>query len=154
MDRVVSYMSGGVPMERIINKTLTDKQREQVNEGLNKIRTWETEIKSDTGFAVNNILYEMERAVRRGCKYIMIDYLQLIRGNNKNNRNLEVGDISISLKEFAKKHNVPVIVLSQLSRGLETRTDKRPMLSDLRDSGGLTACYTFSYNRRGLLKVS
>lgn len=70
---------------------------------------------------------------------IIIDYLQLMKGNPifKGDVNKEVSDISRQLKALSKELNIPVIALAQLNRAVESRTDKRPMLSDLRDSGGI-----------------
>lgn len=71
---------------------------------------------------------------------IIVDYLQLIRGSdttNFNNKVHEIGEVSQGLKAIAKELNVPVIALSQLSRAVESREDKRPLLSDLRDSGNI-----------------
>lgn len=69
---------------------------------------------------------------------VMIDYLQLMRSDGRHeNKNIEVGEITRSLKELAKEYKVPVYLLSQLSRGVEQRQDKRPMMSDIRDSGSV-----------------
>ncbi len=74
----------------------------------------------------------------KGLGMIMIDYLQLMRGSSKSeSRQLEISEMTRSLKALAKELNVPMIVLSQLSRKPEERTDKRPVLSDLRESGAI-----------------
>ena len=97
-------------------------------------------IDDSPGIRVSEIRSKCRRLKQeQGLGMIIIDYLQLIQGSDRSreNRQQEVSEISRSLKALARELNVPLIALSQLSRGVESRQDKRPMMSDLRESGSI-----------------
>ena len=95
----------------------------------------------DTAALTPNAIRARSRRVAReagGLKMIMVDYMQLMRPSSKQeNRTNEIADISRSLKAIAKEMKCPVVACSQLNRSLESRTDKRPYMSDLRESGAI-----------------
>jgi replicative DNA helicase len=97
-------------------------------------------IDDSSGIKVNEIRSKCRRLQQEhGLGMVIIDYMQLISGSGKagENRQQEVSEISRSLKGLARELEIPVIALSQLSRGVEQRQDKRPMMSDLRESGSI-----------------
>ena len=108
-------------------------------------RLWNAKIFIDDSTDISTL--EMRAKCRRlraeyGLDMIIVDYLQLMRGSGKSgegNRNEEITSIARGLKSLARELSVPVIALAQLSRAVERREDKRPMLSDLRDSGSIEA---------------
>ncbi len=94
---------------------------------------------NDTGSLHYMELRRIARKMKQklGIRIIYIDYIQLMRGDNRGTRDQEIGSITRSLKAMAKELDIPIIALSQLNRELEKRTNKWPVLSDLRESGSL-----------------
>ena len=123
-------------------KSLTDEDFLKLTQFSDAISRIPLFIDDTPGMSVPMIRTRARRLVRKynGISLIVIDYLQLITspgGKNKDNRVQELSEITRGLKMLAKELNVPVIALSQLSRSVESRDDKRPQLSDLRDSGSI-----------------
>ena len=96
-------------------------------------------IDDSAGIGVLEMRAKSRRLMKEhGLSLLVIDYIQLMTGRGRfENRTLELASISRSLKGLAKELNIPIVVLSQLSRGPESRADHRPQLSDLRESGAL-----------------
>jgi replicative DNA helicase len=91
-----------------------------------------------TPYEVVTVSKQLNKEFEHGVSLVVVDYLQLMQGNKKtNSREQEIAEISRSLKGIAKDLDIPVVALSQLNRALESRSDKRPQLSDLRESGSI-----------------
>ncbi len=113
----------------------------RVNEAISRLSDTKIFIDDTAGQTVGEIRSKCRKLATSpdGLDIVVIDYLTLIQGSSKNgaNRQQEVADISRALKTMAMELDVPVIALSQLSRSIEKRDDKKPMLSDLRESGAI-----------------
>ncbi len=122
---------------------LTDEEWPRLTEAIEKLRNISLHIDETPGLTVSELRANARRLARQcGGKLglIVVDYLQLMSvsgGMADENRATAVGEISRGLKMLAKELGCPLIALSQLSRGVEQRTDKRPMMSDLRESGAI-----------------
>ena len=134
--RMVSSISG-ISASRIIKRQLTMEEIDNVYKKTNYIKDAPIYLDDTPNISLIELKTKARKLVREnGVKAIFIDYLQLMRsGLNIQNREQEISEISRGLKSLAKELNIPVIALSQLSRMVESRSDKKPMLSDLRESG-------------------
>jgi replicative DNA helicase len=120
---------------------LTDEEWPRLTEAIEKLRTISLHIDESAGLTVGELRANARRLSRKCGKLglIVVDYLQLMSGSTSDgeNRATELGEISRGLKMLAKELQCPVLALSQLNRSVETRPDKRPMMSDLRESGAI-----------------
>ncbi|MEG0176780.1 replicative DNA helicase [Anaerorhabdus sp.] len=154
--KAVAIFSLEMPAEQLISRILSAKSTvmgdhlktgflstgewNQLSEAVTELKSTKIFIDDTPGVRVSEIFSKCRKLqAEHGLQCIIIDYIQLITGSGKtgDNRQQEVSEISRNLKALARELKVPLIALSQLSRGVEARTDKRPMMSDLRESGAL-----------------
>jgi replicative DNA helicase len=131
---------GNINAQNLRTGELTDEDWRKLTMAMGSLSNAGIYIDDTPGIKVGEIRSKCRRlAQEHGLGMILIDYLQLIQGNGRGgeNRQQEVSEISRSLKGLARELEVPVIALSQLSRGVEQRQDKRPMMSDIRESGSI-----------------
>ena len=128
---------GLIPMFNLKSGNLDDAHTQKLIKVSNKLSQSKLLINDEISnlMSLRSIARKLKR--ENDIKLIIIDYLQLLEGTRRENRNLEISEISRSLKILAKELDIPIIALSQLSRSVESRQVKKPMLSDLRESGSL-----------------
>ena len=136
--RLIS-MHGRIESEKLKKGNLDVSDWENINYALNALNGTKIVIDSTQSITVTEMRNKCRRLkLEQGLDLVVVDYLQLMKGDDRSeNRQQEISDISRSLKALARELQAPVIALSQLSRACETRTDHRPMLSDLRESGAI-----------------
>lgn len=131
---------GNINAQNLRTGSLTDEDWGKLTMAMGSLSNAGIFIDDVPGVRIGDIRSKCRRLKQEhGLGMILIDYLQLIQGNGRpgENRQQEVSEISRSLKQLARELQVPVIALSQLSRGVEQRQDKRPMMSDIRESGSI-----------------
>ena len=132
---------GQIDGKKLISGSLEQNDWRRVTEAKSRLSKAKLYISDDVGVTVGDIKSKCRKLAtsEEGLDLVIIDHLQLLSmgGNYGNNRQAEMTDISRNLKKMAMELNVPVIALSQLSRGVESREDKRPKMSDLRESGAI-----------------
>ncbi|MFN3937367.1 MAG: replicative DNA helicase [Gemmobacter sp.] len=127
-----------VPSENIRRGDLTEAEFRRFVEAAKALEVCPLFIDDTPALPISQVAARARRLKRtHGLDLLVVDYLQLLRGSSKDNRVQEVSEITQGLKAIAKELNIPVLALSQLSRQVENRDDKRPQLSDLRESGSI-----------------
>jgi replicative DNA helicase len=138
--RILAEQSG-ISSENLRMGKISQQEFRQLARAAAELQSLPLYIDDTPGLTIAALRTRARRLKRqKGIGLIVIDYLQLLQGSGKNsndNRVQEISEISRGMKQLAKELNVPVIGLSQLSRAVEQREDKRPQLSDLRESGSI-----------------
>lgn len=137
--RILSEASE-VPSEQIRRGDMTEEEFRRFVEAAKSLESCPLYIDDTPALPISQVAARARRLKRtHGLDVLMVDYLQLLKGTSKgeSNRVQEVSEITQGLKAIAKELNIPVVALSQLSRTVESRDDKRPQLSDLRESGSI-----------------
>ena len=133
--------AGGIELNKLRTGRLEHNDWRKVNEAMSELGDTHLYIEDSSGMTVSEIRAKCRRLATKepGLAMVVIDYLQLIQGGAKyeGNRQQEVSEISRSLKTMAMELKIPVIALAQLSRSVELRENKRPIMSDLRESGSI-----------------
>ena len=134
INRVISAYSG-ISGDCIRKGNVTDSQLAIISKASSRVASLPIFIDHSSGLSVNEIAARAKlQHMRTGVDLVVVDYLQLVRAK-ADNRTQEIGAVSRTLKGLAKELSAPVLALSQLNRSVESRPDKRPKLSDLRESG-------------------
>jgi replicative DNA helicase len=130
---------GRVNQQKLRTGRLNDEDWRRIDSAVSMMSTVPIYIDDSAGLSPTEVRARARRLKREhGLGLVVVDYLQLMQvTGNTENRATEISEISRSLKALAKELDVPVVALSQLNRSVEQRTDKRPVMSDLRESGAI-----------------
>lgn len=129
-----------IPLQNLRKGDMDDQQWTNLSGAFDDLNTKKLFVDDGGSININQLRARVRKLAQNesnNIKLVIIDYLQLMQGTGNKDRHQEVSDISRGLKMLAREMKIPIIALSQLNRGLENRPDKRPMLSDLRESGAI-----------------
>lgn len=139
--------SSSVGISKIKHKKLNQNEDQAIKTAINNLENLNIQIIENGGVTLHQIKYEIKKHANKGFKYVFIDYIQLIK-HQASNSVTRVTEITNALKAYAMEYKVVIVGLSQLSRAVESRDDKKPQLSDLRDSGSIEQdanCVIFTF---------
>ncbi len=128
-----------IPLQELRVANINDEQWSRLTDAVQHFSDSKLFVDDEGGLTMSTLRSKLRKlkARHKEVGLVIIDYLQIMSGTGNKDRHLEVSDMSRGLKLLARELELPIIALSQLNRGLEARSDKRPMLSDLRESGSI-----------------
>jgi len=138
MLRLLSIQTS-IPLQKLRVGDMNDDQWSSLNGAIDKMNSAKLFVDDQGSININQLRSKLRKLKNQHpeIEIAVIDYLQIMQGIGTQDRHLQVSEISRGLKMLARELNMPVVALSQLNRGLESRNDKRPMLSDIRESGSI-----------------
>ncbi|MEA1955073.1 MAG: replicative DNA helicase [Campylobacterota bacterium] len=138
MLRMLSIQTS-IPLQKLRVGDISDEQNVSLTSAIEKMNTAKLFVDDQGSININQLRSKLRKLKNQHpeIEIAVIDYLQIMSGVGTQDRHLQVSEISRGLKMLARELNMPIVALSQLNRGLESRNDKRPMLSDIRESGSI-----------------
>jgi replicative DNA helicase len=138
MLRLLSIQTS-IPLQKLRVGDMNDDQWGRLNGAVDKMNDAKLYVDDQGSLNINQLRSKLRKLKNKHpeIEIAVIDYLQIMSGVGKQDRHLQVSEMSRGLKMLARELNMPIVALSQLNRGLESRNDKRPMLSDIRESGSI-----------------
>ena len=138
MLRLLSIQTS-IPLQKLRVGDMNDDQWSSLSSAIDKMNSAKLFVDDQGSININQLRSKLRKLKNQHpeIEIAVIDYLQIMQGIGSQDRHLQVSEISRGLKMLARELNMPIVALSQLNRGLESRNDKRPMLSDIRESGSI-----------------
>ena len=125
-----------IPADRITSGNMSGEQMKRVIDAYSELSELGIIIDDEPALTAQKVRAKCRLLVRKGVKIVFIDFLQLMQASGRS-KHEEIGSLTKALKQISKELDIPIVVLSQLSRKVEDRTDKRPQMADLRESGSI-----------------